>query len=130
MKKFMLQINAAILALVVGASYCGGASAHGLPQTVHGGLLATELDLGFELFVRQNRLVVYVTDHDSPFDTKIFDGNIDIGNAVYALEPSTGGELISGPLKAAVKVKRAKLTLHAKVLKNPINVEFSNVPKR
>lgn len=121
---FTLKRTLAVCILLFTICHHLNASAHGLPIKKHNGLTTTELDLGFEIFVRANRLVLYVTDHDSPFDTKLFEGEAHIGRRIWILNSAEGGELISEMAAPRDRLKNARVVLRAKVLPRPIELRF------
>jgi hypothetical protein len=104
------------------------ALAHGLPRPVHGGSTATQLDLGFEIFRRGGEIVVYVTDHDSPFATDVFSGHVELGRELVALRPAPGGLLVGTTTSKRPDLRKSVVVLKARVLPAPLRIDFAAPP--
>lgn len=119
------QFSLACATLPLFAVAPGISQAHGLPRAQYMGLTATALDLGFEIFYRDQRVNVYVTDHDSPFDTKIFAAEIHAKGAVILLHSEPNSFLRSAAInKNSVNLKTATLIIKAAVLPEPVILKF------
>lgn len=126
---YKILFNLALFTLIATSMlFPMGVRAHGLPMKVHGGLVATEMDMGFEIYTRDNRIVLYVTDHDSPFDTQLFTAEVQDNKSTVTLESAAGGLLISQKLRHKPNLRLLKVTLSAKVLPTPIRLDFSRSP--
>lgn len=116
---------AGLLLAGAAACFCTRIShAHGLPLPKYGGLTATALDLGFEIYMAKRRLCIYVTDHDSPFDTRAFEAKVQIGKRVIHLVSAPDAKLMSTDTHTTLNLSLAILTLSASVLPRPVTVDF------
>ncbi|KQW02916.1 hypothetical protein [Rhizobacter sp. Root1221] len=77
--------------------------AHGAAEPQHGGIVQTAADLSFELVTAATGAVVYVTDHDEPFDASKLSGKLTVldgeAKSEANLEATGGNKLEAKGLK-------------------------------
>lgn len=74
MKKFL-----ALVAMAVSVAVSGNALAHG-PKPMHGGIMQSANDLGFELVNKEGKTTIYVDDHGKPVSTAGATGKLTVLN--------------------------------------------------
>lgn len=117
-----------LMLALLSAGWTSVLQAHGLPRSIHGGKTATALDLGFEIFQRGQEVVVYVTDHDSPFSTDVFSGHVEIQRNVITLKSAPGGLMVGKTLNKKLDFSQSMVVLTADVLSTPLRIDFKPTP--
>jgi hypothetical protein len=104
----------------------GGAFAHGSAAPQHGGVVQTAADLSMELVATPGGALIYLVDHDSPFDASGISGKITVLNGTEKseadLQPAGGNKLEAKGVKLG---KGARVVAVLTIAKRPVTVRFT-----
>ena len=123
-----LSITAAVLfALYMSASFAASKDVHEESKPRHGGVVVEVSEIDYELVSRDGKLVIHVSDHGKPVNTKGWTGNIaTIGADKATAELASSGEnLLMAKTPLAAKPGSRLLATIQPVGKKPLQVRFT-----